>query len=212
MSAVGDIAKSLKEARLNKGLSQAALGKLVGLPQSHISKIESGAVDLQLSSLIEVARVLELDVRLIPRKVLPAVDSLVRTTAPGGEAAHNARLHYDLSRIAEASHELSRLRLLPEAERLADAAGLLQKATIPREEIARVQKAVEQLKPLLYLPLHTANDEALARQLQNPALQNAIKLATRALRGVRNQIAHGPAPVMPAIRAAYALDEEDDDA
>ncbi|EIM31035.1 MULTISPECIES: helix-turn-helix domain-containing protein [Microvirga] len=212
MPAVGEIARALKDARANKGLSQATLGGLVGLPQSHISKIESGAVDLQLSSLIELARVLDLDVRLVPRKALPAVDSVVRTTAPSAEAEQQARLHNNLRRIAEASGELSRLHLLPDAERLADAANLLQKVTIPREEIARVQKAVEQLKPLQHLPIHTKNYEALARQLQDPGLQSAIRSAAQALRSVRNHIAHSPAAVKPAVRPAYALDEEDDDA
>ena len=41
------IAASLKTARLAKGLTQKELGRRVGMPQSHISKIESGGVDLQ---------------------------------------------------------------------------------------------------------------------------------------------------------------------
>ena len=45
------IADSFKSARLAKGLTQKELGRRVGMPQSHISKIESGGVDLQLSSL-----------------------------------------------------------------------------------------------------------------------------------------------------------------
>ncbi|MDF2096645.1 helix-turn-helix domain-containing protein [Aquibaculum arenosum] len=73
-----EIAGTLKAARRRKRLSQRALGELVGLPQSHISRIESGGVNLQLASLIELARVLELELKLIPRKALPAVDSAVR--------------------------------------------------------------------------------------------------------------------------------------
>lgn len=73
-----EIAGTLKAARRRKGLSQRALGDLAGLPQSHISRIESGGVNLQLSSLVELARVLELELKLIPRKALPAVNSAVR--------------------------------------------------------------------------------------------------------------------------------------
>lgn len=51
------------------------------MPQS-ISKIESGKVDLQLSSLIQLARPLDLEVKLLPKKALPAVDSVVRSTTP----------------------------------------------------------------------------------------------------------------------------------
>jgi transcriptional regulator with XRE-family HTH domain len=43
-------------------MTQKELGQRVGLPQSHISKIEKGAVDLQLSSLVEIARALDFEV------------------------------------------------------------------------------------------------------------------------------------------------------
>lgn len=54
------LAKSLKEAREKKGLRQRELSVKTGITQSQISKFENGAVDLQLSSLIELSRELEL--------------------------------------------------------------------------------------------------------------------------------------------------------
>ena len=53
---IQEIAASLREARIAKALTQKELGQRVGLPQSHISKIEKGAVDFKLSSLVEIAR------------------------------------------------------------------------------------------------------------------------------------------------------------
>ena len=73
-----DIAAGIRAARTAKGLTQRELGQRVGLPQSHISKIESGAVDLQLSSLVEIARALDLELKLVPRRVLPAVEATIR--------------------------------------------------------------------------------------------------------------------------------------
>jgi transcriptional regulator with XRE-family HTH domain len=73
------ITRALKAARRDKGLSQRDLSAKTGIPQSHISKIESGAVDLRLSSLIEFARMLDLEVTLVPRKLVPAVQSLIRS-------------------------------------------------------------------------------------------------------------------------------------
>ena len=73
-----DIARTLKEARKRKGLSQRALSALSGVQQYQVSKIENGATDLRLSSLIELARALDLDLRLIPRRAVPAVDGIVR--------------------------------------------------------------------------------------------------------------------------------------
>ena len=67
------IAETLKAAREAKGLSQRDLSSRAGVPQSHISKIESGVVDLRLSSLISLARVLDLELALVPRKIMPAV-------------------------------------------------------------------------------------------------------------------------------------------
>jgi len=65
-SPLAGIADTLKIERIRRGLTQRQLGQLAGVPQSHISKIESGAVDLRLTSLFEIARVLNLSVRLEP--------------------------------------------------------------------------------------------------------------------------------------------------
>jgi transcriptional regulator with XRE-family HTH domain len=72
-----EIAKKLKKARQEKGLTQAELGKKMGLPQSHISQIEAGRVDLRVSSLQEMARLLDLEPMLIPRVLTPAVRSII---------------------------------------------------------------------------------------------------------------------------------------
>ena len=65
-----NMARELKTARVAKGLSQRALSERAGVPQSHISKIERGGVDLRHSSLVEIARALDLEVTLVPRKHL----------------------------------------------------------------------------------------------------------------------------------------------
>ena len=74
------IARKLKKAREEKGLSQRELGRKAGVPQGHISKIESGTVDLRVSSLVALARTLDLELVLISRESLPAVKSLVRSS------------------------------------------------------------------------------------------------------------------------------------
>ncbi|MDE0031461.1 MAG: helix-turn-helix transcriptional regulator [Deltaproteobacteria bacterium] len=74
---------TLKTAREAQGLSQRELSAKSRLPQSHISKIENGAVDLRTSSLVELARVLDLELVLVPRRGVPAVRSIVRGLAQG---------------------------------------------------------------------------------------------------------------------------------
>ncbi len=90
ISAGQHIIAALRAAREAKGFSQRELSAKAGVPQSHISRIERGAVDLQLSSLIELARVLDLEVMTVPRRLVPAVQSIVRgqRLSPGtGETA-----------------------------------------------------------------------------------------------------------------------------
>lgn len=74
------ILESLREARVRKGLSQRELSARSGVPQSHISKIESGSVDLRMSSLIALARVLDLELFVAPKKSVPAIKSIIRSS------------------------------------------------------------------------------------------------------------------------------------
>ena len=78
---IQEIASTIKAARTKKGLSQRALSVKIGVPQSHISKIENGLVDLQTSSLIEIARTLDLELVLVPRNLLPAVQAIQNSSS-----------------------------------------------------------------------------------------------------------------------------------
>ena len=83
----GSIAHHLQAARRDRGISQRALSELAGVPQSQISRIEAGTVDLRLSSLVALAHALDLELTLVPRKALPAVHAIARMqemqAAPG---------------------------------------------------------------------------------------------------------------------------------
>jgi len=68
----------MKEARAKRGWSQRDLGAAVGLPQPHISAIESGEIVPRFDTLLDIVRVLELDLLLVPRSLVPAVQSLIR--------------------------------------------------------------------------------------------------------------------------------------
>ena len=81
--ATEDVVSTLRTAREAKGLSQRELSAKSGVPQGHISKIENGAVDLRVSSLIALARILDLELLLVPRKSVSAVQSIARSVAAG---------------------------------------------------------------------------------------------------------------------------------
>lgn len=74
----------LAAARRQAKLSQRALGAKTGLAQSHVSKIERGTVDPQLSNLLEIARSLGLELMLVPKRLVPAVRALRRPTIREG--------------------------------------------------------------------------------------------------------------------------------
>lgn len=87
--------QTLADARKASGLSQVELGAKVGLPQSHISRMESGAVDIRLSSLLEISRTLGLEPIAVPRSLVPAVRALVRAGSRH-DAASERRPAYSL--------------------------------------------------------------------------------------------------------------------
>lgn len=84
------ILEILREARIRKGLSQRELSARSGVPQSHISKIESGSVDLRMSSLIALARVLDLELLVAPKKSVPAIKSIIRSSQGSNNNGINA--------------------------------------------------------------------------------------------------------------------------
>ena len=68
----------LKNARLSRDWSQRDLGRHLGLPQMHISGIESGKIVPRFDTLLDYVRGLDYDLLLVPRNLVPAVLGLVR--------------------------------------------------------------------------------------------------------------------------------------
>lgn len=94
--------QALIKARKRLNLSQTDLGRKLGLPQSHISKIEKGDVNIRLSSLVDMARLLGLEVVLVPKELVSIVNSL---TAPAsGEKEEKSLPEMLLSENSEAEN------------------------------------------------------------------------------------------------------------
>jgi transcriptional regulator with XRE-family HTH domain len=73
-----DMRRELKEARIGRGWSQRELGSRLGLPQMHISGIESGKIVPRYDTLLELVRILACDLLMVPRALVPAVQSIIR--------------------------------------------------------------------------------------------------------------------------------------
>ena len=73
-----DMRRDLKEARRKRGWSQAELGRRAGLPQMHISGIESGKIVPRFDTLLDLVRVLDYDLLMVPRSLVPVLQALIR--------------------------------------------------------------------------------------------------------------------------------------
>lgn len=186
------MAARLKAARQAKGLSQRELSALAGVPQSHISKIENDAVDLRVSSLSSIAHALDLELMLVPRKALPAVQSITRSVA--SKPVVNAATQRELDRIREtldalASHASGasfdnlqrRIREITQIQ-----------SQIDPEILQKVRRTLESIES-------SGSNEAVNRAIEN-------------IRSLRNQLAYRAASqeTPRAPRPAYRLEEDQD--
>jgi transcriptional regulator with XRE-family HTH domain len=73
-----DMRRALKDARETRGWTQRDLASRVGLTQTHISGIESGKIVPRYDTLLELVRILDHDLLMVPRALVPVVQSLIR--------------------------------------------------------------------------------------------------------------------------------------
>ena len=194
MDAVAEIARKLKEARKAKGLSQRALARLAGVPQSHISKIETTGVDLRISSLTEIARALDLELMLVPRKNVSAVNSIVRSTQPSAPR-----------QVASIAKELARLESV---------AGKIARQQKSLKEAVQLQSRVHELTRLELPSSYLDTIEKLNKQLQQvykePEALQQLRDSLNQVQFLRNELVHNPSERVKAEhRALYSLEEDD---
>jgi len=73
-----EMRKALIDARKKRRWSQRDLASRLGIGQRHISGIESGKIVPRYDTLLEIIRTLDHDLVMIPRALIPLVQSLVR--------------------------------------------------------------------------------------------------------------------------------------
>ncbi len=67
----------LKKTRVENGLTQSELSRILIVPQGYVSELESGARDPRLSTFLEWSRALGFELVLIPKQLLLAVNQIV---------------------------------------------------------------------------------------------------------------------------------------
>jgi len=197
-----ELGTSLRAAREAKALTQRDLAALVGTPQSHLSKIEQGAVDLQISSLAELARALDLELKLVPRQALPAIDGVIHSLTPRSEDAATSEAQALIQRFEAFSHRVLETHPgLVSANKLASA---LREVRLIRYDGSALRKLQDALAPVARFEHATGlSDHAFD-------LIDALTKAGSRVRQLRNAIVHQQ-PTSPVRQPLIALSEDDDD-
>lgn len=185
----------LRQVREDARISQRDLSQRTGLTQSHISQIESGKLEPGLSNFIELARALDLEPVLIPKKLLPAVTGIIRThTTPGDDAREGKATQKKFDR---ALRLMKRLRSQhggsADLDRIEDSLKVLQYARLDVPEADALQTILN--------TLNVAHGNDVSPSTLHDA---ALKLGH-----LRNRSVHSE-PRAP--RPAYSLDEHESDA
>ncbi len=185
-----------REVREASGTSQRALSDRAGLTQSHISQIEGGKIEPGLSSFIDMARALDLELILVPKKLVPAVLGLVKA-----QATPAVRIRADRSssrRFARAERLIKKMKQLygssAELDHIEESLSFLRRMKLSDQQMRLVRKVVARLE------CHRGRPQAV------PIFRDIA----HSLQSLLNSTAHGDST--DDSRPAYMLDDEGGDA
>jgi HTH-type transcriptional regulator / antitoxin HipB len=102
-----ELRRALIEARRKRGWSQRDLESRLAIGQRHISGIESGKIVPRYDTLLEMVRILDRDLIMVPRALVPVVQSLVRDHIKDQEGEGEERSLYAADRDSSNSEEPS---------------------------------------------------------------------------------------------------------
>lgn len=208
------ILESLREARQRKGFSQRELSAKSGVPQSHISKIENGAVDLRVSSLVALARVLDLELELVPKKTVPAVKSIVRSSTSADFANAQKMIQREMDQYRKAIASATQITQITsiansDLEKLRKAVADIDRFKLDNSALKAIESSRNAIEDAIkQIPVNQLRDAMEPSE----AVQEAMKKAARQMSTLRNSLAHGnhfqePKPSSPA----YSLDGDDNE-
>lgn len=184
-----------REIRETSGVSQRALSERAGLTQSHISQIESGKMEPGLSSFIDMTRALDLELMLVPKKLVPAILNLVKAQATPDMQDHAGQPND--KRFARAERLVKKIKQhygsSTDLDRTEETLRFLRRVNLSDQEMQLVRELIARLERY---PV-----SAQAAPIVRDIAQNLQRL--------RNAIAHAT-PSEP--RPAYSLDDGDADA
>lgn len=187
--------RQLRAAREAQKMSQRELSARSGLTQSHISQIERGTMEPGLGSLVDVARALDLEIVLAPKKLMPAIRNILDSASASSDVltSDQRKLVGRLERWF-AQHR-GGFGSASEADTFKDSLALLRHLPLSAEEMDTFNEATARID----------------RWQADPPSRQELSRIAHAVRHLRNAAVHRDRDdAVP--RSAYALDEEDDNA
>ena len=100
-----ELRRALIDAREKRGWSQRDLASRLGVGQRHISGIESGKIVPRYDTLLEIVRMLDRDLIMVPRALVPVVQSLIRDHLKDQPGEGEERPLYAVDRDEDSSEE-----------------------------------------------------------------------------------------------------------
>lgn len=189
------ITQQIRATREAMKMSQRELSARSGLTQSHISQLERGTMEPGLSSLVDVARALELEIVLVPKKLMPAIRNILESASATSDTLTSdqrklvGRLDRWLVQVK------GRFAIASEADTFRDSLALLRHLPLSADELDRLKEATERLD----------------RWQADPPTRKELSEFAHAVRQLRNSAVHRDRDdAIP--RSAYALGGEDDNA
>nr|WP_234890167.1 helix-turn-helix transcriptional regulator [Sinorhizobium medicae] len=187
--------RQLRAAREAQKMSQRELSARSGLTQSHISQIERGTMEPGLGSLVDVARALDLEIILAPKKLMSAIRNILDSASASSDVltSDQRKLVGRLERWF-AQHR-GGFGSASEADTLKDSLAILRHLPLSAEEMDTFNEATARLD----------------RWQADPPSRQELSRIAHTVRHLRNAAVHRDRDdAVP--RSAYALDEEDDNA
>ena len=91
-----DLRLELKLSRNKLGWTQTELGRRAGLPQTHISNIENGKTVPRFDTLLDLVRILDLDLLMVPRELVPFIQAQIRGSRRNKDTTHRDEEEHSL--------------------------------------------------------------------------------------------------------------------
>ncbi|MET3900381.1 transcriptional regulator with XRE-family HTH domain [Devosia sp. UYZn731] len=186
--------EQLRRARAENHLSQRELSARTGLTQSNISLIENGSTEPGINTVVQLARALDLELMLVPKRYIPAVIGIMRSpTNPGALTPETGSAM--LTELKRGERLVKKLTAQygeqPDLLKIGATLRDMRRLNVRADELNQVTDALNTLRD------HQASPQA----------SPVVREVGERLRRLRNNIIHQP----PAtVRSAYGEDEDDD--